>query len=298
MTNPMETMATIIQGPGRTSVGTDRSIGAMLIDAGKISPEDAERILRYAKEKSMRFGDAATALKLASAEDIRQVLARQFDYPYLVPGQSEVSREVVAAWNPFSTQVESMRALRSQLLLRWFVGDSTQTMLAVSSAGRSEGRTHLAANLAVVFSQMGERTLLVDADLRNPHQHALFGLRNSSGLSTLLADRTGIECIQRIPGFVDLSVLPAGPTPPNPLELLARSTFGSVTEQLASQFDVVIVDTPAASLGSDFQLVAQKTRGVLFVARKDRSSMGDCADVADELRSAGALIVGSVLNEY
>ncbi len=273
------------------------SIGAMLIDSGRITPEDAERIIRFAKEQSLRFGDAAVAMKLATESDIQLALARQFDYPYLTPGQSNVSDEVIAAWTPFSDRVESLRALRSQLLLRWFTGDPQQKILAIVSPASGDGRTHLAANLAVVFSQMGERTLLVDADLRHPRQHELFGLKNASGLSTVLAERTGSEAIQRIAGFVDLSVLPAGPTPPNPLELLGRPAFGDLMQQLSTEYDVVIIDTPAASFGSDYQLVAQKAKGVVMVARQNRTTMEDCTEVAEECRAAGANVVGGVLNE-
>lgn len=299
-------MKNLIQPVGNVATGSvvgavafsgDRSIGAMLVDAGKISPEDAERILRYSKERSVRFGDAAIALGLASAADIQQVLSRQFAYPYLVPGQSNVSEEVVAAWTPFDAQVEALRALRSQLLLRWFTGEGGQKTLAMVSAGRGEGRTHLAANLAVIFSQMGERTLLIDADFRNSRQHDLFGLKNAMGLSTVLAGRSGVDAIQRVSGFVDLSVLCAGPTPPNPLELLGRDDFGVLMEQVADQFDIVIVDTPAAVLGSDFQLIAQKAKGALMVAHRNRTSMDSCRETSDEVRSAGAAVVGGVLNE-
>lgn len=299
MKGTIDSMVTSIQGAVRIPAGSgDRSIGAMLIDAGKITPEDAERVLRHAKEKSLRFGDAAIQLRVASEDDIQEVLARQFDYPYLQPGQSDVSEEVTAAWRPFSAQVEAMRALRSQLMLRWFSGDESRRTVSVVSAERHDGRTHLAANLAVVFSQMGERTLLVDADLRNARQHELFGLKNASGLSAILAERVGLEAIQRIPGFVDLSVLPAGATPPNPLELLSRDTFGTLVQQLSSQFDVVVVDTPAARFGSDCLLVAQKTKASVVVARRDRTSIDSCRALSHEIRSAGAAVLGGVLNDY
>ena len=148
--------AKIIPGPG-ASIPPDRSIGAMLIDRGLIGIDEGEKILRYAKEKGLRFGDAAIALKLVDPEDVRQVLARQFDYPYLRPGESKVASSVCAAWSPFSDQVEALRALRSQLLLRWFTGEPERSCLSIVSAGSKEGRSYLAANLAVVFSQLGER---------------------------------------------------------------------------------------------------------------------------------------------
>lgn len=297
MNTPIE-RARVIPGPGSAFHGApDRSIGAMLVDGGKLSPEDGERVLRYAKAKGLRFGDAAVALKLVSQDDIAQVLARQFDYPYLVPGQSDVSSEVVAAWAPFSQQVEALRALRSQLMLRWFSAEDDRKSLAVMSPGRVEGRSHLAANLAVVFSQMGERTLLIDADLRSPRQHMIFGLDNTTGLSSVLADRADLNVIARIPAFVDLSVLTAGATPPNPLELLGRTAFDDVMTACAETFDVIIVDTPAAELGADGQIVASRCHGALMVARRNRTSLAACSELSESIRASGAALVGSVLND-
>ncbi len=273
-------------------------MGVMLIDAGRIRPEDAERILRHAKERSLRFGDAAISLGLVKSEDIQQALASQFDYPYLRSGDSRVSRDVIAAWAPFSSQVEALRALRSQLLLRWFTGEPKRKSLAIVSAARGDGRSHIAANLAVVFSQLGERTLLMDADMRSARQHELFGVSNSVGLSTVLAERGGLEAIQRVPAFMDLSVLPAGPTPPNPLELLGRGTFSNLMEDVGSRFDVVIIDTPPAAQGSDFQLVLSKGSGALLVARRNRTGVNECGALVDAVTAASATLVGSVLNDY
>ncbi|MES1987320.1 MAG: chain length determinant protein tyrosine kinase EpsG, partial [Pseudomonadota bacterium] len=98
----------------------DSSIGKLLLDLGKIKPEDAERILRLQKAENIRFGDAAQKLGLITEADIKQVLSLQFDYPYLQPNQGQFSKELVAAYKPFSKQVEALRALRSQLILRWF----------------------------------------------------------------------------------------------------------------------------------------------------------------------------------
>jgi len=291
---PIES-ARIILGPG-ASAAPERSIGAMLMDAGKITPEDGERILRHARETGKRFGDAAVALKLVAQADIEHILAHQFDYRYLRTGQSAISEEVVAAWSPFSGPVEALRALRTQLMLRWF-GAGERKSLVITSPGRAEGRSHLAANLAVVFSQMGGRTLLVDADLRNPRQHALFGLPNTAGLSTVLAERSDLSVIQRIHAFLDLSLLTAGALPPNPLELLSRGSFTTLIDQVSASYDFIIVDTPAARLGSDSQIVGVRCGGALLVARKNRTSLDDCQDLAEAIKASGAELVGAVMND-
>src|SRR4051794_24586147 len=127
---------------GATSIQrNDRSIGAILIDAGRLKPEAAEKILRLQREEGLRFGDAATRLGLLTQGDIDFALSRQFDYPYLLPGQSLVSEDLIAAYSPFTTQVEALRALRSQLMLRWFDTDPGHKALAVVSAERREGRS-------------------------------------------------------------------------------------------------------------------------------------------------------------
>lgn len=280
------------------STSDDRSIGAILMDAGRLTPDDAERILRKQKEAGLRFGEAAIKLGLLTEEDIQFALARQFDYPYLVPGESNVSSELVAAYKPFSRQVEALRALRSQLMLRWFNGDPKRRAISIVSPGRKEGRSYLAANLAIVFSQLGERTLLIDADLRNPRQHLLFGLPNRVGLSQMITGRATEAAIERVPAFMDFSVLCAGSTPPNPQELLSRPAFASMIADLGGRYDVIIVDTPAAEEGADAQTVAVRTGAALMVARKDHSYLGDLQDLSDSLHYATAAVVGAVLNDF
>lgn len=274
-----------------------RAIGAILIDTGRLTPEAAERVLKLQKEQGLRFGDAAIQLGLLTEADIQQALSRQYDYPYLMPGDDRVSEEVVAAFKPFSPVVEQLRALRSQLMLRWFDAEAGHKTLAVVSAGRSEGRSFTAANLAVVFSQLGERTLLIDADLRNPRQHQLFRLENKLGLSSLLAGRAELaEAVVRIPGLIDLSVLPAGATPPNPQELLSRPLFNALIATASGQYDIVIVDTAAGSETADSQAVAARTRGAVVVARKDISLAPQVQALVSSLQHAGVAVVGSVLN--
>ena len=276
----------------------ERPIGAILIDAGRLTLEDAERILRLQREQGLRFGEAATQLGVLTGADIAFALSRQFDYPYLLRGESAVSEDLVAAYDPFSPQVEALRTLRSQLMLRWFDTELERKALAIVSAGRGEGRSFIAANLAVVFSQLGEHTLLIDADMRNPCQHKLFGLENRVGLSGLLAERCGTEAIQRIPALLDLSVLPAGAGPPNPSELLARPLFSQLLQELGKEFDVILLDTPAAAETGDAQTVIMRAGAALIVVRKNATRMSQVRDIADTTTQASATVVGTVLNEF
>lgn len=273
------------------------SIGAILVDAGKLTLDAAERILRLQKEQGLLFGDAALQLGLLSSQDIQFALARQYDYPYLLQGDGEVSTELIAAFQPFSPQVEALRALRSQLMLRWFTGERGRRTLAVVSPARGEGRSYLAANLAVVFSQLGERTLLIDADMRNPRQHALFNLDNRCGFSSILSGRGEVSDIRRIPSFKDLSILTAGPQPPNPQELLGRPPFAKLLDELAGEFDVIIIDTPAENDYAEARTIAVRARGALVLARKKETRVADLRELVKQLAQSGVAVVGSVLNE-
>ncbi|MGF6274137.1 protein-tyrosine kinase [Massilia sp. UYP11] len=284
-------LSALHSGPGR-----DASMGTLLVDAGKLSVDDAERVLRVHEDLGIRFGEAALRLGLVSEDDIQQALARQFAYPYVQKGQAGLSPRLVAAYEPFAAQAEALRAIRSQLILRWFARG--RRALAIASADPDDGASLFAANLALVFSQLGEQTLLVDANLRAPRQHELFGLRPRQGLSDLLAGRADLDAILRVPSFADLSLLPAGTLPPNPQELLARPGFRSLSAQLESRHDVVLVDLPPLSAGADALAVAGRAGGVLLVARKHRTRIADVARMAEQMAEAGAEVVGSVVMEF
>lgn len=272
------------------------SIGAILIDSGRLSAEGAEQILRVQKEQGLRFGDAALQLGLLTEDDIRYALSRQFDYPYLQAGDASLSHELVAAYKPFSHTVEHLRALRSQLMLRW-LDTAGHKALAILSPGAGEGRSFIAANLAVVFSQLGERTLLIDANLRAPRQHELFKLTGSAGLSGMLAGRAGPEAVIRIPSLVGLSVLPAGAVPPNPQELLGRPAFTEILANLGKDFDVILIDTPAAADYADAQTIAARAGAALMVARKNQSALPAMSRITRSLQDSGVTLVGAVLND-
>lgn len=277
----------------------NRSIGAILMDAGVLSAEDAERVLKLQREQNLRFGDAAIRLGILSEDDIRFALSHQFNYAYLsLAGDRPVSEELVAAYQPFSYEVEQLRAIRSQLLLRWFDRELKRNVLTVVSADRGEGRSYSAANLAIVFSQLGERTLLIDADLRAPRQHELFKIENKIGFSSVLAGRADAgSAVVRIPHFANLSVLPSGPIPPNPQELLNRPLFGKLIEKTSEAFDVVLVDTSGMSWGADANLIAVQAGAALAVARTSASKISEFGELVSALTRSGVAVVGSVLND-
>ncbi|MCW5603383.1 MAG: chain length determinant protein tyrosine kinase EpsG [Burkholderiales bacterium] len=272
----------------------DRTIGRILLDMGKLKSQDVARVFALHRKKGMRFGEAARRLKLVGDDDIRYALSVQFNYPYLKPGQGVLGPELIVAHEPFDAQAEALRDLRTQLLLQWL--DPGRKVLAIVSAMARDGRSYLAANLAVAFAQLGEKTLLIDADLRVPRQHRIFGLPNAVGLAQVLSGRAGAEVMERISYFENLALLSAGAVPPNPLELLSRRDFVHFLEKARKDYAVILVDTPAAARGSDARMVSARSDGVLMVARQHQTKITELDALRRAVTEGGAQVVGTVLN--
>ena len=270
-------------------------IGALLVDLGRLSPTDADRIHARQQGTGQLFGEAGIDLGLVSEQDVRLALSLQYGHVVL-PRECPLAPELVAAWEPDHPAVECLRSLRSQLMLRWFENDARHAALAVVSPGRAEGRSYITANLAALLSQLGKRTLVIDADLRHPRQHRLFGVATRTGLSGVLAGRLGTEAVVEIPALPGLSVLPAGALPPNPQELLARNGFSRLLSALRSSFEVILVDTPAFCGCADAATVAARAGAALVVASRDATSVPGLGAVAQGLREYGVTPVGVVLN--
>ena len=275
-----------------------RAIGSILIDAGRLREDDIPEIQALAGRTGLRFGDAAVELNLITREDIEFALARQFRYPVLTHGaDGNVADEVVAAYNPHCGIVEEIRTVRSRLALGWLNGAS-RNILAIISPERREGRSWFAANLATVFAHAGERTLLIDADMRNPRQHQLFNLNNSVGLSALLTGRAGREIARRVHPELRLFVAPAGFLPPNPQELIAGPVFDIVLNRFADQFDLVVLDTPAATDTADAEVLAARAGAAVMLTRRNRTRHAPLLAAMDGLTRSGVKVIGSVVNEY
>ncbi|OJZ17375.1 MAG: chain length determinant protein tyrosine kinase EpsG [Thiobacillus sp. 65-29] len=289
ITSPSE-QSSIVEAA--TARGDDH-IGTLLQAAGKLKPQDMERVLNLQKKESLRFGEAAQKLGLVTEADIRAALSRQFEYPTLPATGANLSSELTAAVNPYSREAEALRSLRSELLMRWFK-DGRKT-LTVGSVRADEGASYLAANLAVLFAQMGRKVLLIDANLRQPRQQAIFNLGNGMGLSDLLAERVPTLQVQTVQPFHTLSVLAAGSPPPNPAELLARPTFGSLLMGLETSYDIILLDTAPAQLASDFQLVAARAGGMLVATRRNVSRLAPLAELKEKIIFTGAQVVGAVV---
>ncbi|TMG75894.1 MAG: chain length determinant protein tyrosine kinase EpsG [Betaproteobacteria bacterium] len=287
-----------IEGSSRVLARHDRRIGSILAEEGKLGGEDIERVMELQQTEGLRFGEAALRLGLITADDLRCAVAKQYDLPHLLPGNESISSELVVAYEPFHPRAEELRALRTQLLMRWSNTKVGHRVLAIVSPGSGEGRSYVAANLAVVFSQLGERTLLIDADLRTPRQHRIFNVPDRIGLSAVLSGRADRSAITQILEFGRLSLLPAGAPPPNPQELLSRPSLGVLLQEMWTEFDIILIDTPPAKLYADAQSVTFRAGSAMMLARKDHTRLADTASVIRELSDTGARIVGTVFNAF
>lgn len=285
------------EAPQAEPVGRTR-IGELLSVAAGLSESEVQRVLAFSRERQIRFGDAAVALGCVSPEEVLQALSRQFNYAFL-PGRAQnVSDELVTLKRPFTLQSEAFRALRRQLLMRAFEDGADHRAVAIVSQDSGDGKTFFSANMAVALAQLGGRTLIVDADLRGPRQHQIFQVDNSMGLSNCLMGGSASRCVQVSRHAPGLFVLPAGTSPPNPLELVERREFGALMAELSQRFDHVVVDTPAGAYGADALAIANRCGSVLMLARKDRSRLAGLQDLTEALAATRARMIGVVLNEY
>lgn len=249
----------------------------------------------FPSDPAREAGEGALTRDLFPRPDLQEPL-EPFG-PGMVSPAPGVAAELVAATHPDSHVVEQLRSVRTQLMLRWFETSAGQGALAVLSPGRGEGRSWVAANLAVLFSQLGKRTVLVDADLRHPRQHRIFGVQERLGLSAVLAGGgASWEVVTEPTAVRGLSLLPAGPVVRNPQELLGRPAFLRLMAALRAHYEVILVDTPATESFADAATIAARAGAALLVACRDRSSMPRLARLSDDLRQFRIPVVGSILN--
>ena len=290
---PVDT-ATLDAGPAVA----DRSIGSIIAETRHLTADQVEKVLQHQRAKGIRFGEAAIALGYASVDDVLFALSQQFHYPYAAEDQRKANPELVALNQPFGVQAESFRAIRSQIMMRLFNEGQDRCALAVVSPDSGDGKSFFSANLAITLAQLGGRTLLVDADMRGPRQHQVFGIPNNAGLSGILSGRAEAKVIQQVLGVPSLFVLPVGITPPNPLELVERPAFGLLIRELLAKFDHVVVDTPAAQYGSDCAVIAARCGAALVIARQHKSRVARLEELVSNLAETPAKLAGVIFNEF
>ncbi|MBE2239257.1 MAG: polysaccharide biosynthesis tyrosine autokinase [Caldilineaceae bacterium] len=199
--------------------------------------------------------------------------------------------------NPHSTDAEAFRVLRTNLLFASV--DHKLSSLLITSPTPSEGKSFISSNLAVAFAQTGKRVILVDADLRKPTLHRVFGLVNNVGVtSALVSDTSGNVVIGALQATAipELQVITSGPLPPNPSELLSSQRMQDLLRQLQAHCDLVVIDSPPVLVVSDTAVLASHADGVLLAFSHDKLRRDIARNTIGALRQVNARILGAVLN--
>jgi polysaccharide biosynthesis transport protein len=203
---------------------------------------------------------------------------------------------VVVTSEPTSPAAESYRSLRTSLQFARQEGQLRS--IVVTSPGVAEGKTATLANLGAVFAQAGERVVLVSCDLRRPRIGTFFGLDERVGLtSILLGQRTLEQALVPVPGFDRLSLLPAGPVPPNPAELLNSAPAQNIFARLRERFDLVLIDSPPVLPVTDAAILSRHADATLLLVAAGQTRRGDLLRAVERLNQVGAKILGIVLNK-
>jgi len=204
------------------------------------------------------------------------------------------NRSLISMTAPKSPIAEQFRTIRTNIQFS-SVDQELQTMI-VTSSGPAEGKSTTTANMAVVFAQQGKRVLLIDADLRKPTVHYTFRTENHIGLSNVLTRQASLEEAVTVTAQDKLWVLPSGPIPPNPSELLGSKGMQTLLEQAKDEYDVIILDTPPVLAVTDAQVLANLADGVVLVVSSGKTETDAAKKAKELLESAKAKILGVVLN--
>ena len=202
---------------------------------------------------------------------------------------------VALVGNSKSAAAEGFRTLRTNL--QFLSADKPLKVLVITSSAPAEGKTTTAINLATSLAQMGQRVLLVDADLRRPSLHRSFNLAATPGLSNFLVGKAELSAVLKKTPIEGLQVLVSGPIPPMPAELLGSHRMGELLDQLRPQFDTVLLDTPPVVAVTDATLLATMADGVLLVVSCGKTTREQAKVALLTLEKAGIKPLGVVMNQ-
>jgi protein-tyrosine kinase len=298
--------------------GTESELEAALLARLKLTPDTVHAVYDLMQSGSLSFAEAALRLGFVTQEQVVDALSGADRRDALENGglietairRISANRQVVLAQgekvkpgpqlilahdadNPRS---EKIRALRTELLLLSEASSGANT-IALLSACAGEGRSQLAAELAISFSQLGRRALLVDADLRQPKQHVLFGSTNQIGLAEAIT-RNQKPWFHPVDGLPQMSLLTSGMTPPNPLELLSDGRFARLLQDCRKAFEFVVLDTPPVKDYADGLAIATLAGRVIVLGRGQHTSFIETRELLRRLASTQSQILGAVINHF
>ena len=294
----------------------DDELSRTLVMLNRLSQDAIGQINALMKTLHVRFAEAAVQSGAVSQQEIDEAqewmskrglgkpgglieemmrrTARKRDVILWEHDQLEPSAELILPHQPDHPFSEAMRSLRTELLLRCKGSRGIITLLSPSSG---DGRSRLAAELAIAFAQLERRTLLVDADLRKPSLHRLFPTDNEMGLAQALTSG-GPHHFHGIKALPDMALITSGEVPQNPLELLSGRGFERAIKEWRRNFEFIILDTPPMTRFSDAVAIAAVAGNVLVVGRGEQTKFKDLNEVCRNLSAAHSRVLGAVINRF
>ncbi len=266
-----------------------------LTERARLSEDDIRRVALVEEQLGLGFIEAAMRLGLISQSDLDALMSGDPQSRSTAVCVAKPDANLKSAHDPFDLYAENIRALRTELLAR--APRDEANVFAIVSPGPREGRSRLASELAISFSQLGQSTLLIDGDLRKSSLHGLFGAANADGLAQALSQgRTPV--LQQVVGMPSLTLLTSGMRADTPLELLSDPLMGELLIGWKRRHRHIILDTPPSSQFSDGLAIAGHAGRVLMLTRKNRTSASQTRDLVSRLSSTRASVIGCVLNQF
>lgn len=208
----------------------------------------------------------------------------------------ETGVKMITVTDPTSVDTEQFNTIRTNI--KFSNVDKDYKTLMVTSSNISEGKSTVSANIATTFAKQGLHTLLVDSDLRRPTVNANFGIDNPQGLSNYLSERNfDINSIIYKTSVKNLYVMPSGPIPPNPSELIGSKRMAELIKKLSEQLDLVIFDAPPVLSVTDAQIVSTNVDGTILVVRANRTEKNAVKEAVRLIKQVGGHIIGTILND-
>ena len=245
----------------------------------------------------LAFAAEALDTSITSQQQIEERLGLTFlgIIPSIEKAKDGTAQDMVVHTQPKSAAAECLRAVRTNLL--FMSPEKPLKTIMVTSPGPQEGKTTTAISLAITMAASGNRVLLVDADMRRPRVHRAFGIPNGAGLTSLILGEGALSALCQPTAVEHLFVLPCGPVPPNPAELLHTAAFQRLLKEMSASYDRVIIDSPPIGVVADAVVMGTHVDGTLIVLKAGQTSRDVARQAVRQLSDVKAPLFGAVLND-